>query len=143
MAGRARAQMAKNNPQLEDQSWKRYKNCEYCGRSIMVNNYDDKKSRTPKFLGLVICPWCDPRHVDDRWVWAKDTKGPKPRITNPLLYRTLISTWLVRMLIRGVSPDALVAQGTKFWDHDGQPRSVDSMNREPTAKTDAQIYGDH
>lgn len=43
-----------------------YKSCFFCGRSIMVNNYEDGKPRTPKFNGKVICPWCDPRTSDRR-----------------------------------------------------------------------------
>lgn len=142
MAGRARAaQAAKNNPQLEDQSWKKYANCDYCSRRIMVNNYDDKKSRTPRFLGLIICPWCDPRHIDDRWVWMKDTKGDKPRIAHPVLYRTIISTYLVRMLMRGVDPAKVKAQGAKFWNEDGSLIPLYFGNTDPTTQTDEQIYG--
>lgn len=141
MAGRARAAAAKNNAQLEDHSWKRYANCDYCGRQIMVNNYDDKKSRTPRFLGLVICAWCDPRHTDDRWVWMKDTKGEKPRITSGILYRTIISTYLVRMLRRGVNPEKIAAQAEKFWNDDGTPIPIYFENRDPTKQTDEEIYG--
>lgn len=107
----------------------------------MVNNYDDKKSRTPRFLGLVICPWCDPRHPDDRWVWSKDTKGQKPRIAHPVRYRTIISTWLVRQLMRGVGSDWLESQAAKFWDESGRPKPSKSPNTEPTKQTDAEIYG--
>lgn len=141
MAGRARAQAAKNNNQLEDHSWKKYKDCGYCGRTIMVNNYDDKKSRTPMFLGLVICPWCEPRHMDDRQMWREQTKGPKPRISNPTLYRTVISTWLVRMLIKGVDPKKVEGQAEKFWDVDGTPIMVGKGNTDPTTMSVDQIYG--
>lgn len=142
MAGRARAALAaKNNAQLEDHTWKRYADCEYCGRTIMVNNYDDRKSRTPRFLGLVICPWCEPRHVDDRWLWRMDTKGEKPRISNPTIYRMVISTWLARMLVRGVNPDKVRAQAAKFWDEGGVPRPLAKPNTDPTMKSSDEIYG--
>jgi len=142
MAGRARSALAaKNNPQLEDHSWKKYKDCEYCGRTIMVNNYDDKKSRTPMFLGLVICPWCDPRHIDDRQLWRINTKSDKPRISNPTLYRTVISTWLVRMLIAGVDPLRIQGQAEKFWDVDTTPIPVKKGNTDQTTKSSDEIYG--
>lgn len=104
MAGRARAALAaKNNPQLDDVSWKVYKTCGYCSRDIMVNNYPDRKTRTPMFLGLVICPWCDPRHPEDRWLWRTKPKGEKPRITNRALYKTLMGRWLALQLTKATS----------------------------------------
>ena len=45
-----------------------HKNCDICGRDIVVNNWPDRKSRTPKFKSFVICPWCDPRHPEDRYL---------------------------------------------------------------------------
>lgn len=138
MAGLARAQLAKNNAQLEDDSWKKYKNCGYCDRLIMVNNYDDRKSRTPKMFGLVICPWCEPRYMDDRAMWADAPKGPKPRIVNEHKYRVIVSTWLARQLsvlddcTLGVDSDGdkthaqyqlekLLAQARKFWPDGNLP----------------------
>lgn len=49
-------------------STKIYKTCDICDRPFCVNNYDDKKSRTPKYKDFVICVECDPRHPEDRWV---------------------------------------------------------------------------
>lgn len=138
MAGRARA--ALNNLQLEDHSWKKYADCEYCDRTIMVNNYDDRKSRTPRFLGLVICPWCDPRHPDDRVLWMRDTKGDRPRMTYPVLYRTIISTWLIRQMVRGVPAGKIADQARKFWNLDGSPIPRGKANTDPTTRSDAEIY---
>lgn len=44
------------------------KPCDICGLSIIVNNWPDRKSRTPKFKDFVVCPDCDPRHPDDRFL---------------------------------------------------------------------------
>lgn len=43
-----------------DTGWMKYKACFFCGKDFVVNNYDDRKSRTPKFKGHNICPWCTP-----------------------------------------------------------------------------------
>lgn len=43
-------------------------NCEVCGSSMVINNWPDKKKRTPKYKELVICPECDPRHPADRYL---------------------------------------------------------------------------
>lgn len=43
-----------------------WKQCGVCGLKIMVNNYGDRKPRTPRLAGMVICTDCDPRHIDDR-----------------------------------------------------------------------------
>jgi len=45
-----------------------FKQCDVCGDSICVNNWPDKKSRTPKFKGLVVCVTCDPRPADQRYM---------------------------------------------------------------------------
>lgn len=45
-----------------------HKACEICGIDMVVNNWDDKKSRTPKFLGFVVCVDCDPRAVDEHYL---------------------------------------------------------------------------
>lgn len=129
MAGRARAALAaKNNAQMEDRSWMTQVNCEYCARLFCNNNYDDRKARTSKFLGLIICIQCDPRAYDDRWLWRDSTKGPKPRIAEEVQYRTIISTWLIRCLAKGVSVDWVQAQAAKFWDESGQPRPITVPN---------------
>ena len=48
-----------NNPSI-------YKQCQVCHYKFVVNNWDDRKSRTPRLAGLIVCAKCDPRHVDDR-----------------------------------------------------------------------------
>lgn len=142
MAGRARAAMAaKNNPQLADRSWMVYKQCGYCDRRICVNNYDDRKSRTPMFMGFIVCPYCDPRHIDDRWKWRKGTEGPKPRITNQVLYRTIISLYLVKLLAstRPDRYDKIVAKARQFFAEDGMVRPLPDNNRDGIR---SEIYGD-
>jgi hypothetical protein len=43
--------------------------CEICERPFCVNaGFEDRKPRTPKYKGLVICPDCDPRHHQDRYL---------------------------------------------------------------------------
>jgi hypothetical protein len=44
----------------------KHKNCDICGLDIVVNNWPDRKSRTPKFKDFVVCTECDPRYIDDR-----------------------------------------------------------------------------
>lgn len=103
-----------------DQSWHIYKDCDYCRRSICVNNYADRKTRTPKFLGLVCCPWCDPRASEDRWLWRDSPTGERPRITNPTEFRTLVSVWIVRQL--AINPRVgVMKQIRKLWDEEGKP----------------------
>lgn len=148
MAGRARAEAAaKNNPQLIDKSWQIWKKCEYCDRDICVNNHDDRKPRTPKFLGLIICPSCDPRHPDDKWLWRDGPKGEKPRIYKPFLWRMMITVYIFRaMLDEGASEERLiklVEQGGKYWNRDGTPKLLANRNTDPTNMTDEQIYGSH
>lgn len=45
-----------------------YKRCGVCGLHICVNNWEDKKARTPRLGGLVICAECDPRYNEDRYL---------------------------------------------------------------------------
>lgn len=45
-----------------------WKQCEVCGLKIMVNNWADRKPRTPRIGGLIVCPSCDPRHSEDRYM---------------------------------------------------------------------------
>jgi hypothetical protein len=49
-------------------STKVYKLCEICERPFCINNWDDKKKRTPRMFKFIICPDCDPRHPDDRYM---------------------------------------------------------------------------
>lgn len=65
-----------NSPQI-------WKQCGICGEKICVNNWEDKKARTPRLAGFVICVKCDPRHADDRYV----KEGY--RILHPRRYRIL------------------------------------------------------
>lgn len=44
------------------------KNCDVCGDSMIVNNWPDKKPRTPKFKGLIVCVGCDPRSAAQRYL---------------------------------------------------------------------------
>lgn len=39
-------------------SWHIFKRCELCGRDFVVNNWEDKKPRTPRIFKRVCCPWC-------------------------------------------------------------------------------------
>lgn len=49
-----------------DAIWKR---CDVCGLHFVVNaGFEDRKPRTPKFKGLVVCLDCDPRHREDRYL---------------------------------------------------------------------------
>lgn len=43
------------------------KRCDVCGAEIVVNNWPDQKSRTPKIFDLVVCISCDPRHPEDHY----------------------------------------------------------------------------
>jgi hypothetical protein len=72
---------------LQTQVEPKYKVCDFCGRNIMVNNYADGKSRTPRWrnTGLVICPWCDPTTYTGT-------------VTKPILYKTIMSRVLVEKL---------------------------------------------
>ena len=44
-----------------------WKMCDICGLLICVNNYEDRKARTPRFRDFIVCGDCDPRAIDDRW----------------------------------------------------------------------------
>lgn len=59
MAGRARAQKIDKR----DKSWMKFVNCDICGWEICVNNYPDRKSRIPKFMGVVLCGACRNRRT--------------------------------------------------------------------------------
>lgn len=102
------------------------KECQFCGRTIVVNNYSDRKPRTPKIFDMAICPWCDPRHTDDRWI-------AKPRIAKPVLWRTIASVRIamkvarmgcLRALIEGRDSTPNPAEckcpgcvASKYWGH--------------------------
>lgn len=45
-----------------------YKRCDICDAPFCVNNWEDRKARTPRFKGFVVCPNCDPRAVPDRYM---------------------------------------------------------------------------
>lgn len=51
-----------------DQRTAVYKLCEICGQPFCINNWDDKKPRTPKFKDFVICGGCDPRPLGQRYL---------------------------------------------------------------------------
>lgn len=101
----------------------------------MVNNYDDRKSRTPKFLGLIICPWCDPRDTDDQWLWREEPRGEKPKIRHPVLYRTIISTWIARSVAKGGLGEPMNKQALKFWTDEGRPRDAEVPVQDTTVLT--------
>lgn len=65
----------------------KYKLCDFCGRSIMINNYADGKSRTPRWrkTQMVICPWCNPLSYQDK-------------VIKPSLYKTIQSRVIVERL---------------------------------------------
>lgn len=42
--------------------------CDICRRDIIVNHWPDKKPRTPLFKQFIVCPICDPRHPEDRYM---------------------------------------------------------------------------
>jgi hypothetical protein len=44
-----------------------YRYCDICGLKICINNWPDKKPRTPRIFDLVICVDCDPRWWADRY----------------------------------------------------------------------------
>ena len=70
------------------------KECEFCSIEMVVNNYPDGKSRTPKLWGMVICVDCDPRHVDDRW------KKDNVRITHPRRLKKCQAIRLVKLMAK-------------------------------------------
>lgn len=39
-------------------SWHIFKRCELCGHDFVVNNWEDKRPRTPRIFKRVCCPWC-------------------------------------------------------------------------------------
>lgn len=43
------------------EQWRKFKPCTLCGGLFCVNNYEDRRSRTPKVFGRPICPWCSSR----------------------------------------------------------------------------------
>lgn len=78
-------------PNNQEQIWK---TCEFCGLKICINNYPDKKPRTPKLWGMVICVDCDPRPMDDRW------KKKGARISHPRRLRRCQSVRLVALMAK-------------------------------------------
>ena len=76
-----------------DRTWMRYADCFFCGNRSCVNNYDDMKSRTPRMFGHVICPQCDPRTMQSRWM-------DKPVIRVKERYRTIASVALAEKLAK-------------------------------------------
>lgn len=42
----------------QEGQWRKFKRCELCGFLFCVNNYEDRRSRTPKAFGRPICAWC-------------------------------------------------------------------------------------
>lgn len=59
---RAGARKIKRILDDQDRSWMKYKECDLCGESIVINNYPDHRPRTPKVLKRVCCPWCEDRN---------------------------------------------------------------------------------
>ena len=51
-----------------DNSTNLYKMCDICDRPFLVNNWPDKKPRTPKFKKFIVCLDCDPRFAQDRYM---------------------------------------------------------------------------
>jgi len=45
-----------------------YKLCDICQQPFCVNNWDDRKPRTPKYKGFIVCHMCDPRPIPDRFM---------------------------------------------------------------------------
>lgn len=41
--------------------WGIFKECALCGRDFLVNNYEDRRPRTPKIFKRPVCPWCSER----------------------------------------------------------------------------------
>lgn len=67
--------IASNRYPMTEEKWQElinsdavWKTCDICGRANMVNNWPDRKPRTPKIYGFVVCVECDPRHYDDRYM---------------------------------------------------------------------------
>lgn len=50
------------------EDWRRYKTCELCGTLFVVNDYEDRRSRTPRILKRVCCPWCEGRRGRRRMI---------------------------------------------------------------------------
>ena len=128
--------MSKSDIYNVDQSWHIKVMCEYCGFQMVVNNYPDKKSRTPKFFGLPICPMCDPRASTERW--DKDA-----RIVFPIKYRTCVAVVMLRKLMQ-IGPTykpsdvaKIAEKASQFWDSRGNPVDQPEMVYE----TDRKIYG--
>ena len=45
-----------------------YRRCDICLEPFCVNNWPDRKPRTPKFKDFIVCHLCDPRPIDDRFM---------------------------------------------------------------------------
>lgn len=43
-----------------EQQWI-YRRCELCGQRFVVNDYEDKRPRTPRIHNRICCPWCASR----------------------------------------------------------------------------------
>ena len=73
-----------------------YKVCGICGEPFCINNtkWNDGQSRTPRFKGFVICPICDPRHPDDRYM----KEGY--RVSQPVKLRVIRYAQVTRALAR-------------------------------------------
>jgi hypothetical protein len=71
------------------------KNCDICRRAMTVNNWPDGKSRTPKFLGFIVCVDCDPRHSEDHYL-----KNDQGRIIHRGRLRVIRMAQVTRALAR-------------------------------------------
>lgn len=40
------------------EDWRIWKTCELCGIRFVVNNWPDKKPRTPRIFKRIVCAWC-------------------------------------------------------------------------------------
>lgn len=69
-----------------------YKQCGICGNKFCVNNWFDNRPRTPRLAEFIVCPDCDPRHVDDRY------RAEGYRILHPRRLRLIRMAQITRVM---------------------------------------------
>ncbi len=84
---------------LEDANvaWKKWKHCEMCHTLFCVNcAWEDRKPRTPKFQGVVVCFNCDPRYAHE----VQGYPYMSTRIRSKVKYRAVMLLVLARILAK-------------------------------------------
>lgn len=82
-----------------DVAWKKWKTCDVCGNHFCVNcGWEDRKPRTPKYQGFVICPNCDPREYDPHYPFLGDQIRRTRR--GRFCYRVVMMMVVIRILAK-------------------------------------------